>query len=62
MHSDYLDIKKILNERFSYTTLTELACFLTIFNEVAYLTYMSIYHKALILFYIYCEISFELVP
>jgi len=23
---------------------------------------MSIYHKALILFYIYCEISFELVP
>jgi len=36
--------------------------FLTIFNEEAYLTFKSIFHKALNFFKFDCEITLESVP
>ena len=35
---------------------------LTIFNEGTYLTFKSIFHKALDLFYFDCDITLESVP
>jgi len=35
---------------------------LMIFNEGAYLTFKSIFHKALNLFKFYCDITLETVP
>ena len=42
--------------------LDEAFLVLTIFNEGAYLTFKSIFHKALNLFQFDCEITLESVP
>jgi len=43
-------------------TLLTCTLVLTIFNEGAYLTFKSIFHKALNLFKLNCEITLESVP
>jgi len=47
---------------FENQTRVFLFVFLTIFNEGAYLTFKSIFHKALNLFWFDCEITLEFVP
>jgi len=46
----------------SFNTVYGMVFVLTIFNEAAYLTSESIFHKALNLFYFDCEITLESVP
>jgi len=42
-----------------YSMILTLVLVLTIFNQGAYLSFKSIFHKALNLFYFDCEITFE---
>ena len=51
-----------LDDRRTEVTLGILFLVLTIFNEGAYLTFKSIFHKALNLFQFDCELMLESVP
>ena len=59
----YIETEKNTHlKQYIHIVQSNLLLLLTIFNEGAYLTFKSIFHKALNLSYTDCEITLESVP